>query len=174
MKLRHALVLFVFLASCSKRAEPPLPGDTVTASGSVALTAPKFSTMPEPAPPLGAIESKLFSPDLVMEHQAAIDLKPAQRESILKEIDHGQSELTRLQWDLQAEKEKLVAILDSDKVDEAKTNDQATRVMERENKIKSVHLSMLVRIKNLLGPEQQKKLRELRDADRASPKERDR
>jgi len=159
--MRRSVLFFLILAACAKRSEPPLPGDSVSASGTVQLAAPKFSTMPEPVP-LGAIESKLFAPDLVMEHQAAIKLDGAQRESVLKEIDRGQSELTHLQWDLQAEKEKLVTILDVDKVDEKKANDQATRVMEQENKIKSAHLGMLVRIKNLLTPDQQKKLREIR------------
>lgn len=158
--MKRIVLLLVILASCAKR-EPPLPGESVSASGSVQLTPPKFSTMPEPAP-LGAIEGKLFAPDLVMEHQAAIKLEGAQRESVLKEIDKGQSELTHMQWDLQAEKEKLVAILDVEKIDEKKANDQATRVMEQENKIKTAHLGMLVRIKNLLTPDQQKKLRELR------------
>ncbi len=160
--MRHAFFLFLLLASCAKRAEPPLPGDSVSADGAVALTPAKFSTIPEPAP-LGAVESKLFSPDVVMEHQAAIHLEGAQRDAIVKEIDRGQSELAHLQWDLQAEKEKLVAILDNDKVDETKASDQATRVMNQENKLKSAHLAMLVRVKNLLAPEQQKKLRELRD-----------
>ena len=68
----------------------------------------------------------------------------------------------RLQWQLDAEKEKLVKLLDADKVDEAKATDQAGHVMDYENRIKSAHLAMLIRVKNLLTPDQQKKLRDLR------------
>lgn len=79
---------------------------------------------------------------------------------MLQEVDRGQRELTRLQWDLQAEKETLVAILDGDKVDEKKASEQAGRVMEQEDK--GAHLAMVVRLKNLLTPDQQRQLRELR------------
>lgn len=154
-----SLVLLLALACCAKR-EPPLPGDSISADGGVQLTPKTFTTIPET--PLGAIESKLFSPDFVMEHQGAIHLEGTQRDAILRETQQGQAELTKLQWDLQAEKEKLVTILDADKVDEVGAKTQASRVMDQENKIKSAHLSMLVRIKNLLSSEQQKKLRELR------------
>ncbi len=114
--------------------------------------------------PLGAIESKLFPPELIMEHQAAVAIQAAQREAIFKEVERGQTDMLHLQWDLQAEKEKLVGMLDVDKVDEAKVKDQATRLMDFENRIKSSHLLMLVRVKNILTPEQQNTLRELRGA----------
>jgi Spy/CpxP family protein refolding chaperone len=54
-------------------------------------------------------------------------------------------------------------VLDTSVIDEAKAMAQASRVMDAENRVKSAHLVMLVRIKNLLTPDQQKKLRELRD-----------
>lgn len=159
-----AVATAMVVLACA-RAGPPLPGDSVTDAG-IRLTPPKFSTATSEAAP-GSIESKLFTPDAVMEHQAAIGIDPTQRESLLKEIDRAQSEIARLQWDLQGEKEKLAAVLDPSVVDEAKAKAQARRVMDAENSVKSAHLVMLVRIKNLLTPDQQKKLRELRDEPRA-------
>ena len=154
--MKKILLLFSFLAACARAAPGPLPGDSVTDAG-VTLSPPRMTTAP-----LGAIESTLFPPELVMENQGAIGVDAAQREALTKEIDKGQSERLRLQWQLDAEKEKLVKILDADKVDEAKATEQASRVMTEENRIKTANLAMLVRVKNLLTPDQQKKLRELR------------
>ena len=167
--MRRALLLLV-LVGCSKAGSPPLPGDSVAADGAVALSPANFSTVPAASstadarqPALGPIESKLFAPEVVMEHQAAIGVAPAQKDAISKEVQRAQADMLRMQWDLNADKEKLVAILDVDKVDEAKASAQASRLMDDENKIKAAHLAMLVRVKNVLSPEQQKKLRELRD-----------
>jgi len=117
----------------------------------------------EPREPLGAIESRVFPPELVMDHQAELAIDPTQRDAILKEVSQSQSEMVHLQWDLQGEKEKLAKILDADHVDETKSRDAAAKLMEKENKVKAQNLGMLVRVKNLLKPEQQAKLRELRD-----------
>ncbi len=155
--MKKLLLLVLLLAACARSAPGPLPGDSVTDAG-VTLSPPRLST----APPLGAIEATLFPPELVMENQGALGVDAAQREALTKEIDKGQSERLRLQWQLDAEKEKLVKILDADKVDEAKATEQASRVMTEENRIKTANLAMLVRVKNLLTPDQQKKLRELR------------
>ncbi|HEY1957285.1 MAG TPA: hypothetical protein VGH28_16815 [Polyangiaceae bacterium] len=160
------VLLCLVLAACAKRAEPPLPGDSVGADGSVALSPQNFSTAPVAPPALGPIESKLFAPEVVMEHQAAIGIVPAQKDAILKEVQRGQDDMLKMQWDLNADKEKLVTILDADKVDEAKSAAQAQRLMDDENRIKAAHLAMLVRVKNVLSPEQQKKLRALRDEGR--------
>jgi hypothetical protein len=155
-------VVLLTLVACAKRMEP-LPGDTVTADGGVRLSAPRAGSRAEP---IGAIESKLYPPDLIMERQGELALTAAQRAAIVKEADVGQSEIHKLKWDLEAEKEKLVKMLDAEKVDEAKTNEAAAALMKKENEIKSAHLGMLVRVKNLLTPEQQKKLRAAREAER--------
>jgi hypothetical protein len=161
MSARRFVIASVMTVLACARGGPPLPGDSVTDAG-IRLTPPRFSTATSEAP-LGSIESKLFTADVVMEHQAAIGVDRAQRDALLKEIDRAQSEIARLQWDLQGEKEKLAAVLDTSVIDEAKAMAQASRVMDAENRVKSAHLVMLVRIKNLLTPDQQKKLRELRD-----------
>jgi len=161
-------VAFVLLAGgCAKRSAS-LPGDGVSEDGSVTLTPAKLVSTPRadsPAgarEPLGAIESRLFLPELVMDHQGELAIDGPQRAALLKEIERGQAEMVHLQWDLQGEKEKLVAVLDAERVDESASRAAADRVMERENKVKSAHLAMLVKVKNLLTPAQQRRLRELR------------
>ena len=137
----------------------------------MALTACGRSSLPGDTPvgPPGAaagsnneIERHVFAPELVMAHQAEIALSPEQRESIVKEIDRSQAELNRLQWDMSAEVEKLAKLLEAERSSEADVTAAAGRVMVLENQIKSGHLLLLVRIKNTLTAEQQKKLTELR------------
>jgi Spy/CpxP family protein refolding chaperone len=164
------LVFFVTLAACARSAAP-LPGDSVSADGAVTLTPPRMSTSPSIAhdAPADPIRDRLFPPELVMEHQGEIELTIVQRETITKEVDKLQKDMLALQWDMQREKEKLVKALDADRVDEAATTSSSARVMELETKIKSAHLAMLVHVKNVLTPDQQRKLRVVRDQERCAP-----
>lgn len=169
-----AFTLGGLAATGCARPAGPLPGDSVGADGGVTLSPARMSTTPramevrEAREPLGAIESRVFPPELIMDHQGELRIEPAQRDAIVKEVTQSQSEMVKLQWDLQGEKEKLAKVLDSDHVDEEKSREAATRLMERENKVKASNLAMLVRVKNVLTPAQQKKLRELREGSPAS------
>lgn len=171
MKRTCLLILSVSLFACARAdRSPPLPGDSVAADGAVSLATPRLTTIASAAPaPISAIESRLFPAELVMDHKALIALTPAQQEAITKELDRSQSELVKLQWDLLSEKDKLVKVLDDAKVDEARAKQAAEALMHRENAIKAVHLGLLVRIKNLLTPAQQEKLRAAREAGRCAP-----
>ena len=163
-----ALIVAVasFASGCAKSDRSPLPGDSVSADGAVTLSPPSPAISPRAEAPreaLGAIERRVFPPELVMENQAALALTDAQRAALTKEIERAQSETLRVQWELQAEKEKLAALLDAEPVDEAKVSAAAARVMDRESRVKATHLGMLVRVKNLLTAPQRAKLRELRE-----------
>lgn len=159
--------------ACSKRSGP-LPGDSVSDDGGITLSPPKLSTTPKsedseprlPRGPLGAIESLLFPPEIVMEHQGELGIDAKQREAIVREVERSQSEMVRLQWDLQGEKEKLVKVLEADRIDERASAEAGAKVMERETRVKAAHLAMLVRVKNLLTNDQKQKLRALREGPR--------
>jgi Spy/CpxP family protein refolding chaperone len=173
MKRLSLLLLVALLAACARERSAPLPGDSVTNDGAVSLASPRLVTnatnapaAPAPREPLSAIEVRLFPAELVMEHQADIALTHAQEDQITKELDKSQSELVKLQWELQKDKDKLVATLDDAKVDEAKSQKAAASLMLRENAIKAAHLGLLVRIKNVLTAEQQEKLRAIREGER--------
>ena len=86
------------------------------------------------------IGQSFFAPELVIQHQEAIGLSAEQRDYFKTEIRQAQLKFTELQWRLQDEMEKLAAELD----------------------VKSEQVTLLVRIKNKLTPEQQGKLSELR------------
>ena len=108
----------------------------------------------------------LFPPELVMQHQQSIRLTPEQRTSITKEIRDLQLKVIELQWKMQDEAQKLTELVQGSKVDEAQTLAQVDRVLGIEREIKRAHMGLLVRIKNLLSPDQQGTLAGLRDAKR--------
>lgn len=169
MKLRLLLLGSLLLVACARSERAPLPGDSVSKDGGVTLTPSRVpvgtASITSGAAP-SSIEGKLFPPELVMENQAAIKLTPVQRDAIAKEVERGHAELLKLQWELDAEKEKLIAILDKEKIDEAKSKQAALEVMKREDAIKGGHLAMLVRVKNTLTTEQQTQLQAIREAAR--------
>jgi Spy/CpxP family protein refolding chaperone len=119
---------------------------------------------PPGGPP--AFLEHVFPPTLIMRHQAAIGLTPAQEEAITQAMSETQAKLVPLQWKSEGESEKLAELLKGDTVDEKAALAQSERVLAAEQEIKQVHLALLIRIKNKLTPAQQKQLRELRKESR--------
>jgi Spy/CpxP family protein refolding chaperone len=120
------------------------------------------------APPSSAatiddpIARTLFDPELIMKHRRAIDLSDQQRDLISGLIKQLQSNVVSLQWDLQEQSTALAAELARPRVDLDRALDRMGRMMQTERKIKEAHLTLLIRIKNVLRPEQQQALQKLR------------
>jgi Spy/CpxP family protein refolding chaperone len=164
MKRSLLLLALLSMASCARSERAPLPVDPPAPPRPAAVAAPSA-----PREPLSAIEARLYPAELVMEHQAAIALLPAQRATITKEVERSQTELVELQWDLQARKDELVNVLGDVKVDEARSKTAADALLKAEDAIKGAHLGLLVRIKNVLTGAQQAKLAALREEARCGP-----
>jgi Spy/CpxP family protein refolding chaperone len=98
----------------------------------------------------------------VIQHQEAIGLSPEQKEYIKTEIRQAQLKFTELPWKLQDEMEKLVGLVKQPQVNEQQVLGQLEKVLAAEREIKREQVTLLVRIKNKLTPEQQGKLSELR------------
>lgn len=113
-------------------------------------------------PSADPIAENLFPPELVMRHASELGLDERQRAAIKDAIQKAQSRFVDSQWDLQSESERMVKLLQARPVDENAVLGQADKVMGLEREIKKTHLSLLVRIKNLLTPAQQEKLATLR------------
>ena len=111
--------------------------------------------------PIGEL---LLPPELIMQHQKAIGLTDAQRSALLAEIKRLQGQVLDLQWELQGAAESLADELRGDRVDEAKALAKLDKVLAVEREIKRAHFGLGVRLRNLLTPEQQRALRELRSA----------
>ncbi|MCC6242520.1 MAG: hypothetical protein IT353_06740 [Gemmatimonadaceae bacterium] len=108
------------------------------------------------------IARSLFDPELIMKHRRAIDLTDQQRDAISGLIKQLQGNVVSLQWDLQEQSTALAAELARPRVDLDRALDRMGRVMQTERKIKEAHLTLLIRIKNILRPEQQQALQKLR------------
>ena len=129
-------------------------------SGSTAATAQDAPPRQE-ADPFATV---LFPPELIMQHARAIRLTDDQRSSITRLIQQVQQRVLGLQWQLGEQVQALRQTLGGARIDQDRAIDQLNRVLETEKSIKQAHLEMLVRIKNLLRPEQQTELTRLRSA----------
>lgn len=109
--------------------------------------------------------SMLFTAEEVMQHRRAIGLNDEQRDAITRLIEELQGRAVGLQWRLLDETESVREALDAPRVDLDRVLDRFRQALETEMDIKRAHLELLVRIKNVLSPEQQRKLLELRAGD---------
>jgi Spy/CpxP family protein refolding chaperone len=103
----------------------------------------------------------LFRPEQVMKHQAAIGITDAQRAAITAAIRETQDRLLPLQWELESTAEAAAALFAGPRIDPDAALAAAAPVMRLEERIKTEHLRLLIRIKNELTAEQQEKLRAL-------------
>lgn len=103
----------------------------------------------------------LFPPDRIMGHSLEIGLEDAQKTAIRNEVQKAQPKFTDAQFELQAEGEKMIRLLQEKTVDETRVLAQVDRILSIEKEIKKAQISLLVRIKNVLTPAQQARLAEI-------------
>jgi len=114
----------------------------------------------QPAP--DPVAENLFPPELVLANQKAIGLDDAQRNYVRAEVIKAQTRFTELQFHLQDAMESLVGLLKQTPVDETQVMAQLDKVLNAEREVKRTQITLMVRIKNKLTPEQQSRLRQLR------------
>jgi len=120
-----------------------------------------FAQQP-PQPQDDPIGQQLFPPELIMSQSQRLHLDDKQRGTIKNEVQNAQSKFFDLQWQLKEASDTMVELLQQTPVDEKRVLEQADKVMGYEREIKKIHLSMLIRIKNSLTPEQIAQLRQAR------------
>ena len=117
---------------------------------------------PGPGPGEDPLARFLFPPELVMSHQQAIGLSERQRSTIQQELQKAQGKFSDLQWRMSGDAEKMTHLLQATPVDEAQVLDQVDKILNTERDVKKTQITLLIRIKNTLTPEQQAKLNEMR------------
>ncbi len=117
------------------------------------------SAQQKPHDPVG---ESFFPPELVMQHQQAIGLTDEQKESLKAELRKAQLKFTELQWQLQDEVEKMVALVKQDQVDEQQSLAQLDKVLAVEREIKRLQFMLVIMIKNKLTADQRARLTELK------------
>jgi Spy/CpxP family protein refolding chaperone len=120
--------------------------------------------------PDDAFAQALFDPQLVLRHSQDISLTAAQRRTILDELKATQTALGPLQANMTEPALDLVELLGQPRVDEARVQAKMDQVLKIENEVKKQQATLLIRIKNVLTPEQQARLRELRRAEASDRK----
>ncbi len=143
MRTLRPLLLVVILAACVMGRTP-------------------LSAQAPPAQEPDPFAAVLFPPDLIMQHARAIRLTDDQRRAITVQIGQVQQRVIGLQWQLAEQVQALKQTLGGTRIDQDRAIDQLSRVLDTEKSIKQAHLEMLVRIKNLLRPQQQTELARLR------------
>lgn len=103
-----------------------------------------------------------FDPELVMQNRDQIGLTDAQWDEISNELRELQRSAVDYEWDMADAAQDLMSVARSDRVDEAAAIEAARRIFAVENEIKVIQMLMVIRIKNVLTPQQQAALRNIR------------
>ena len=112
------------------------------------------------------LDADLFRPDLVIKHQQEIDLTPEQSRAILKAAQEAQSQILEQQWALAPALQEMRAELKKTRVDEEIVLSHLRAITEKEARVKEIQVRLMIRVKNLLTPEQQDRLRPIRERAR--------
>lgn len=107
---------------------------------------------------------EMFPPELLIANQRKIGLTPEQRDVFIREMRQTQSDLLPTQLEMSEASADLMALIEGPRIDEEAALAAAQRVLDLERRLKTRHMVLLIRIKNLLTQEQQRLLREIRDA----------
>ena len=109
-----------------------------------------------------SFDKLLFPPELVMQHQRALELTAEQRRVITDAVKTLQNQTVDLQWNLQAEQASLSEMLERQPINEQAAVAQVSKLLELEANVKRTHLGALIRIKNALTEKQIQQLTQLR------------
>ena len=103
-----------------------------------------------------------FDPELVMQNRQQIGLTDAQWDEISSELRELQRSAVDFEWDMADAAQDLMEVARSETIDEAAAIEAARRIFAVENEIKVIQMQMVIRIKNVLTPQQQAALRNIR------------
>jgi Spy/CpxP family protein refolding chaperone len=158
-------LLAVCVSACAQM--PPGPPEGNMGQGMGMPMAPNPGGMKNPAPPRQGgdpMVENFFPPELIMQNQKALGLKEDQQTAIRAEMQKTMARFTDLQWQQSAETETMADLVKQERPDEKKILAALDKLLAIEAEIKRLHLGMLIRIKNLLTPDQQAELKKLKSA----------
>lgn len=154
-KILRVIPVFLLMATAPAQQPPALGG-------------PMGGPPPGRGPGGRDMGGNFFPVDLVMRNQQAIGLTAEQQETIRAAMQKNSPRFGELQWQLSAEEESLGTLLKAQKADADKVLAQLDKVLVIENEMKRLQLGLMLSVKNVLTPEQQTKLEEMRKRERPS------
>jgi hypothetical protein len=99
----------------------------------------------------------LYPVELVRSHADEIKLSDSQYEKLRSTVVKVKGEVERISWDMEREARKLLALIEKGaKIKEIHA--QMDRVFEHENRIKKLHLGLLLSVRDVLTAKQRKQL----------------
>jgi len=99
-------------------------------------------------------KGKLFAPNIILEHQADLDLSKQQFTAIRAAVVEVQGNVAEHEWDLREAYQNIMGELDKTPIDEEKVLEHANEALLAENQVKKQQMAMLIRLRNLLTAEQ--------------------
>lgn len=105
------------------------------------------------------LRGRLFQPQLILKHQARLQLTARQRDAIGAELKRVQAQAAESDWQILTEGSELQQLIAQHPVDGKAVLERVDRVFQAENRKKRLYVEMLVNIKNVLTPEQVSYLR---------------
>ena len=108
-------------------------------------------------------KGKLFAPNIILEHQEALNLSKEQFTAIRAAVVEVQASVAEHEWDLREAYQRIMSDLDDTPVDEAKVLEDVQAALLAENEVKKLQVAMLVRLRNLLTDEQMTYLQSVRE-----------
>jgi Spy/CpxP family protein refolding chaperone len=99
-----------------------------------------------------------FPPELIMQNQQSLGLTNEQKSLLRAEVLKAQTRFTDLQWQLQDEMQRLTVLAKEPSPSEEKILGQLDKVLGLEREIKRTHITLVVRLKRALSPDQQRQL----------------
>lgn len=175
MKIIKKTLLTLYIATIATTGMAQAANDTTPVPVEVfdaPVSAPHFAKFMS-AGPLGMMMHRLSPPMVIMHHQEELGLTAKQIDSIKKEMKAFQSETVDIQWDLYAAQSALEKELGNEKIDLQASLQAMDKVLDAKNRMKRQKLAMLIKIHNLLTPEQREKLKALHPMPFGGPFKRD-
>ena len=99
-------------------------------------------------------DGRLLSLELIMAHRSEIGLTRAQNKEIGELVVAVQQAVAGKSWDMQSAYFELMEVLDEAQIDEDRAIALAKQAVDTENEIKLEQMRLLIRLRNLLTPEQ--------------------
>ena len=99
-------------------------------------------------------DGRLLSLELVMAHRNEIGLTKSQNEAIGELVVAVQQSVAGKSWEMQSAYFELMEVLDEPQIDEDRAIALAKQAVDTENEIKLEQMRLLIRLRNLLTPDQ--------------------
>lgn len=105
-------------------------------------------------PKQDVFKGKLFPPNVILEHQAELNLSKEQFTAIKAAVVNVQANVAEHEWDLREAYQSIMAELDKQPIDQAQVLEYVDTALDAENEVKKQQVAMLVKLKNLLTDDQ--------------------